>query len=91
MKAAARKRNFHIPLPEETYRQLRRAAEASKRPATQLVRDAIEHWLNEQRKNAIQREVETYAHEHAGDRFDLDADLEAAGTEHLLKERKRSS
>ena len=90
MKSSARKRNFHIPLPDETYQELRKAAEASKRPATQLVRDAIEHWLHQQRKNGLQREIETYAQEHAGGRFDLDPDLEASGVDCLLQEGSRS-
>jgi predicted transcriptional regulator len=90
MKSTARKRNFHIPLPDETYQELRKAAEASKRPATQLVRDAIEHWLHQQRKNALQREIETYAQEHAGGRFDLDPDLEASGVDCLIQEGRRS-
>jgi predicted DNA-binding protein len=90
MKSTAKKRNFHIPLPDKTYQELRRAAEEAKRPATQLVRDAIEHWLNEQRKNSLQREIEIYAQEHAGGCFDLDTELEASGVEHMLKGRKRS-
>ena len=90
MKSALRKRNFHIPLPDEMYQEIRRVAEESKRPATQLVRDAIEQWLEEQRKNSLQREIEAYAREHAGSRFDLDSDLERAGLDSLLKEGKRS-
>ena len=90
MKSTARKNNFHIPLSAETYRELRRVAVESKRPATQLVRDAIEHWLSEQRKNVLQREIEVYAQENAGGRFDLDAELEASGVEYLVKQGKRS-
>jgi predicted transcriptional regulator len=41
-------RNFHLPLPEETYDRLRRAAERSKEPATALAREAIECWLRQQ-------------------------------------------
>jgi predicted DNA-binding protein len=90
MKSPTRKRNFHIPLPDETYQEIRRVAEASKRPATQLVRDAIEHWLGEQRKNALQQEIEAYAQKHAGSRADLDSDLESASVDFLLKDGKKS-
>ena len=40
-------RNFHVPLPESTYRELREIAEQLHRPATQLGREAIESWLKE--------------------------------------------
>jgi hypothetical protein len=57
-------KNFHLPLPNDTYEHLRAAAERSK-----VRHDAIA----------------AYAAETAGTDLDLDAQLEVAGIEHLIK------
>jgi S-adenosylmethionine synthetase len=41
-------RNFHLPLPEQTYTHLRAEAERAKLPATALAREAIDWWLRQQ-------------------------------------------
>lgn len=74
-------RNFHLPLPDDTYEHLRDAAERSKVPATALAREAIDFWLRQQRRKARHDAVAAYAAETAGTSLDLDADLEAAGIE----------
>jgi hypothetical protein len=74
-------RNFHLPLPEPTYRRLRDAAERTKQPATTLARQAIETWLRQHRRSMVREEIARYAVETAGSREDLDEELEAASLE----------
>jgi hypothetical protein len=78
-------KNFHLPLPERTYAQLRAVAERAQAPATILAREAIESWLREQSRKARHEAIAAYATEMAGTKSDLDPDLESAGIEHLLK------
>jgi predicted DNA-binding protein len=78
-------RNFHLPLPEQTYVRLRAEAERTQVPATTLVREAVDEWLRQQSRKARQEAITAYATEMAGTYLDLDADLESAGIEHLVK------
>jgi hypothetical protein len=78
-------RNFHLPLPEQTYTRLRAEAERTQLPATALAREAIDSWLRQQLRKARHDRIAAYAAEMAGTNLDLDADLEAAGIEHLVK------
>ena len=82
-------RNFHLPLSDETHRALRDEATRAGRPATVLVREAVEAWLEARRRAALHDEIAAYAARHAGTALDLDLDLEAAGIEHLLGRRAR--
>lgn len=77
-------RNFHLPLTDEVYDNLRQEAVRSNRPATALARQAIELWLKERRKSAQHEAISAFAAEHSGTTWDLDADFEAASIEHLL-------
>lgn len=77
-------KNFHLPLPDETYEHLRSAAERSKVPATAIAREAIDSWLRQQLRKARHDAIAAYAAEMAGTALDLDANLEAAGIEHLI-------
>jgi hypothetical protein len=81
-------KNFHLPLPEETYAHLRAQAERMQVPATALAREAVDWWLREQSRKTRQSEIEAYAAEMAGSPLDLDTDLESAGIEHLVGIRK---
>ena len=81
-------RNFHLPLPDQTYSHLRAEAERLKAPATALAREAIDLWLRQQMRQARHDGIAAYAAEMAGTDFDLDAGLEAAGIEHLIKTAK---
>ena len=83
-------KNFHVPLPDETYEHLRTASERSKVPATALAREAIDSWLRQQLRKERRDAIAAYAAEMAGTDLDLDADLEAAGIEHLVKTGKKS-
>jgi hypothetical protein len=78
-------KNFHLPLPEQTYAHLRAEAERMQVPATTLVREAVDLWLRQQFRKARQDAIAAYAAEMAGTRFDLDSDLESAAIEHLVK------
>jgi hypothetical protein len=78
-------KNFHLPLPERTYALLRAEAERTGLPATTLARDAVDWWLRQQYRKARHEAITAYATEMAGTHLDLDADLETAGIEHLVK------
>lgn len=78
-------RNFHLPLPEQTYSDLRAEAERARVPATALAREAIDSWLRQQFRKARHDQIAAYAAEMAGTDLDLDAEVEAAGIEHLVK------
>ena len=78
-------KNFHLPLPEETYAHLRAEAERMRVPATTLARQAVDWWLREQLRKARQDAIAAYAAENAGTQLDLDSDLESAAIEHLVK------
>jgi len=77
-------KNFHVPLPDETYVNLRTVAERTRVPATALAREAIDWWLKQQVRKTRHDAIAAYAAEMAGTDFDLDSDLEAAATEHLV-------
>jgi hypothetical protein len=81
-------KNFHLPLPEQTWSGLRAEAERVQMPATALAREAIDWWLHERAKKAKHDQIAAWAAEMAGTDLDLDPDLQAAGIEELLKGRK---
>jgi hypothetical protein len=81
-------KNFHLPLPEQTYMALRAEAERTGVPATTLARDAVDGWLLQQRRKARHDAIAAYASEMAGTRLDLDADLESAAIKHILNSSK---
>ena len=78
-------RNFHLPLPEQTYANLRAEAERTQVPATTLAREAVDWWLKQRFRKARHDAIAAYAAEMAGTPLDLDKDLESAGIEHLLQ------
>ena len=84
-----RRRNFHLPLPDDLYASLRREAAAAGRPATDLARDAIQALIRVRRRRALDAAVAAYASESAGTRADLDREMEAAAIEHLLSDEGR--
>ncbi len=83
-------KNFHLPLPEQTYTELRAEAERAQVAATVLAREAIDWWLRQQRRQARHEAIAAYAAEMAGADLDLDRDLESAGIEHLLDTGKKT-
>lgn len=76
-------KNLHVPLPEPLYHRLRGEAVRSRRPATDLAREAIDLWLQEQRNASIHAAILEYAHGIAGTIDDLDPQLESASIESL--------
>jgi predicted DNA-binding protein len=82
-------RNFHIPLPEQVYNRLRELAQRQHRPATQLARQAVEYWLEEQERLTLHEEIAAYAARQAGSADDLDEELETAGLELLEDQEPR--
>jgi hypothetical protein len=83
-------RNFHLPLPERIYTQLRTEAARTRVPATALAREAIDMWLRQQVRKARHDAIAAYAAEVAGTHLDLDDDLESAGIEYLVKTARES-
>ena len=79
-------RNFHLPLSAEIYQSLQTTAKRLRKPATQVVRQALEAWLKEQREAAIHEEIKAYARKSAGTANDLDEDLEKAAVAHLVSD-----
>ncbi len=77
-------RTFHLPLPDHLHEALRAEALAEHRPATEILRQALEGWLALRRKKRLAADIQAYAEAMAGTALDLDANLEAAGVEHLL-------
>ncbi len=83
-------KNFHLPLPDDTYEHLKAAAVRSKVPATTLAREAIDFWLRQEFRRARHDAIAAFAAETAGTVLDLDADLEAAAIEHLAGKSRKS-
>ena len=77
--------NFHLPLPEPVYQRLKSAAKKQHKPATQLAKQALEQWLDEQERLTVHEEIAAYAASVAGTAFDLDEAFEAASLEHLAE------
>ena len=77
-------KNFHLPLPEQTYARLRAEAERARMPATAIAREAIDSWLAYQARKARHDAIAAYAAEMAGTALDLDPEFESAGVEHLV-------
>jgi hypothetical protein len=77
-------KNFHLPLPEQTYAHLKAEAERMQVPATTLAREAVDSWLRQQARQARAEALAAYAAQMAGTAVDLNPALEAAGL-HLLE------
>jgi len=84
-------RNLHVPMTSELHGELRRLSAQIGRPTTSVAREAIEVYLRHLQKQAIDRAIQEYAQEVAGTCDDLDAELEAAGVDFLLKDQPDAS
>ena len=78
-------RNFHLPLPEETFTRLKAEAKRKQVPATTVAREALDGWLRQQSRKARQDAIAAYAAEMAETHLDLDRALEGAAIQHLVK------
>jgi predicted transcriptional regulator len=76
--------NFHVPLSDETWTELKHEARKSRVPATRLAREALEEWLALRRKQARDEAIRRYAEQYGGGPEDLDEALVQAGVEHLV-------
>ncbi len=72
-------RTFHLPLPPPLHDELRAEAQAASRPATEIVREALERWLAQRRRERLAEEIRAYAEAVGGSVQDLDPALEEAG------------
>lgn len=75
-----------MPLPEVLYDRLRELSRERGRPATSLVREAIEEWVVRSEKLRIHEEIAAYAGAEAGGEHDLDPELEEAAAEEFFNE-----
>ncbi len=78
--------NFHLPLPDAVYQELRAEAERSAQPATALARKAISQWLKRRARRQRHKEIAAYVNEMKNTGVDLDPAFEAASIEHWLAE-----
>ena len=76
-------RTFHLPLPDELHDALRDEAKAARRPATEVLREALSGWLATRRRQRLAEEIARFAEAEAGGSLDLDLELEAASLDHL--------
>lgn len=82
-------KSLHLPLPVRLHEELQSEALRRKQPATVLAREAIQGWLQEQRKRAVFDAIRAYADAEGGGPNDLDPGLEAAGIDVILGRRRR--
>jgi hypothetical protein len=82
-------KNFHLPLPDHVYEELKTEAQRSRIPATSMARYAIQTWLAARKKAARKQAIAAYASEMGGTEFDLDPKLEAVSLELLFEREPR--
>jgi predicted DNA-binding protein len=75
--------HLNLVLPEDLHQRLRAEADRTGRPATRIVRESVERYLEDVRRTAIHEAIASYAAAVAGMRDDLDPELEAAAVEFL--------
>jgi len=80
-------KNFHLPLPEELYDELRSTAREIGQPATRFAQELMRTGLDEWRRTRRRQAIAAYARQVAGSDEDLDPELERAGIQSLVKER----
>jgi hypothetical protein len=79
-------KNFHLPLPEALYEQLRSAAKEADQPATKFAQDLVQVGLDQWRRAHRRQQIAAYAQQVAGSSQDLDRELEHAGITTLVTE-----
>jgi hypothetical protein len=80
-------KNFHLPLPETLYDELRSAAREVDQPATRFAQELMRAGLNEWHRARRRQQIAAYARQVAGSSEDLDPELERAGIDALVKQR----
>jgi hypothetical protein len=79
-------KNFHLPLPQKLYDDLRAAAREAEQPTTRLAQELVRVGLAEWRRVRRRDQIAAYARQVAGSRDDLDPELEQAGLVALAEE-----
>jgi hypothetical protein len=82
---ASATRNFHLPLPEELYDELRSCAREADQPATRFAQELMRAGLDDWRRARRRQQIAAYARQVAGSSEDLDPELEHAGVQELVK------
>ena len=77
-------KNFHLPLPEALYEELRTAAREVDQPATRFAQELVRAGLDEWRRTHRRQQIAAYARQVAGSSEDLDPELERAGVSSLV-------
>jgi len=80
-------KNFHLPLPEALYDELKSAAREVDQPATRFAQAMMRAGLDDWRRARRRQEIAGYARQVAGSSEDLDPELERAGIQSLVKQR----
>ena len=80
-------KNFHVPLPEALYDELRSAAREADQPATRFAQELMRAGLEQWRRTRRRQQIAAYARQVAGTAEDLDPELERASIESLTGER----
>ena len=80
-------KNFHLPLPETLYDELRSAAREADQPATRFAQELMRAGLDEWHRTRRRQQIAAYARQVAGSTEDLDPDLERAASDSLVKPR----
>ena len=80
-------KNFHLPLSEAMYEELRAAAKEADLPATKFAQDLMRAGLDEWRRVRRRVEIAAYARQVAGSSEDLDPDLEREGIKAMVDKR----
>lgn len=63
--------SFHLPLPPDLLRALHAEAAESRKPATEVARDALREWLDHRHQARIDQRIREYATAMAGTGDDL--------------------
>jgi len=80
-------KNFHLPLPERFYDELRSAAREAGHPATRFAQELMRVGLDEWHRTRRRQQIADYARQVAGSTEDLDPELERAGIKALAEDR----
>ena len=82
---AEEQKNLHVPLPVGWHEALRAEARRQGRSATQLAREAIGSWLDERRREEVERQLALYIATVSVSADDLDPALERAAVDELIR------
>jgi len=80
---------IHIPMPDHLHQALKAEASLTRRPASEIIREALVCWLESVRKRRVADQIRLFAEEVGGSSLDLDQDMERAGIELLHDETEK--